>query len=246
MDQEFDPQSILFHGHGLIAVDKPVGVPVHRGTGHDTGLTDLLGEWISLNPGLLDVRPGKKIHPIHRLDLEASGVLLLAVKTSAARAAKRAFEARAVSKTYLALVAGPMDAIGQLKGKIRSKLRGNYRYLPASLSYRRLRGDERMSLVEVRPEGGRTHQIRALMARAGRPLAGDLRYGKPKPAQQFRERFGIDYFLLHSWRVGLPEEVMGRPLDLEAPLPAAFHSVIEQKGWGALEQGPDGEWEAQD
>ena len=77
MDQEFDPQSILFHGHGLIAVDKPVGVPVHRGTGHDTGLTDLLGEWSSLNPGWLDVRPGKKIHPIHRLDLEASGALLL-------------------------------------------------------------------------------------------------------------------------------------------------------------------------
>jgi len=56
----------------------------------------------------------------------------------------------------------------------------------------------------------------------------------------------MDHFLLHSWRLGLPEEVMGRPLDLEAPLPAAFHSVIEQKGWGALEQGPDGEWEAQD
>ena len=103
-----------------------------------------------------------------------------------------------------------------------------------------------MSLVEVRPEGGRTHQIRALMARAGRPLVGDLRYGKPKPAQQFRERFGMDHFLLHSWRLGLPEEAMGRPLDLEAPLPVTFHSVIEQKGWGALGQGPDGEWEAQD
>lgn len=243
---EFDPQTILFHGHGLVAVDKPSGVPVHRGTGHETGLADLLGEWISLNPGILDVRPGSKIHPVHRLDLEASGTLLLAVKTSAARTAKRAFEARTVSKTYLALVAGPMPAAGELKGKIRSKLRGSYRQLPASLSFRRLRGDERMSLVEVRPEGGRTHQIRALMARSGRPLVGDLRYGKPKPAQQFRERFGIEHFLLHAWRLGLPADVTGRPLLLEAPLPAGFHAVIEQKGWAALEQDPDGEWIALD
>ena len=239
---EFDPRTILFHGHGLIAVDKPAGVPVHRGTGHDTGLAELLGEWISLNPRILDVRPGSRIHPVHRLDLEASGVLLLAVKTSVARNAKRAFEARTVSKAYLALVAGPLPAAGELKGKIRSKLRGRYRQLPASLSFRRLRGDERMSLVEVKPEGGRTHQIRALMARAGRPLAGDLRYGKPKPARQFRERFGMEHFLLHSWRLGLPGDVTGSPLLLEAPLPDGFCAVIEQKGWAALQQGPDGEW----
>ncbi|MEC8895979.1 MAG: pseudouridine synthase [Planctomycetota bacterium] len=243
---EFDPQTILFHGHGLVAVDKPIGVPVHRGTGHDIGVTDLLGEWVSLNPGVLDVRPGSKVHPVHRLDLEASGVLLLAVKTSAARNAKKAFEARTVSKSYLALVAGPMPAEGELKGKIRSKLRGSYRQLPASLRFRRLRGDERMSLVEVIPEGGRTHQIRALMARSGRPLAGDLRYGKPKPARQFRERFGMQHFLLHSWRLGLPGDVAGPPLLVEAPLPEGFSAVIEQKGWAALEQDPAGEWIAAD
>ena len=105
MDQEFDPHSILFHGHGLIAVDKPVGVPVHRGTGHDTGLTELLGEWISLNPGVLDVRPGKKLHPVHRLDLEASGILLLAAKTSAARAAN-------VVPNEIALPEGGVEAQG--------------------------------------------------------------------------------------------------------------------------------------
>ena len=243
---EFDPQTILFHGHGLVAVDKPPGVPVHPGTGHDTGMTDLLSEWVSLNPGILNVRPGSKVHPVHRLDMEASGVLLMAVKTSAARNAKKAFEDRTVSKGYLALVAGPMPAEGELKGKIRSKLRGSYRHLPASLRFRRLRGDERMSLVEVMPEGGRTHQIRALMARSGRPLVGDLRYGKPKPARQFRERFGLQHFLLHSWRLGLPGEVFGRPLLVEAPLPAGLCAVVEQKGWAALEQDEAGEWVAAD
>ena len=243
---EFDPQTILFHGHGLVAVDKPPGVPVHRGTGHDTGLTDLLGEWVSLNPGILDVRPGSKVHPVHRLDLEASGVLLMAVKTSSARNAKKAFEARTVSKGYLALVAGPMPGEGELKGKIRSKLRGTYRHLPASLRFRRLRGDARMSRVEVMPEGGRTHQSRALMARSGRPLAGDLRYGKPKPARQFRERFGLQHFLLHSWRLGLPGDVFGRPLQVEAPLPDGFVTLIEQKGWAPLEQDQAGEWVAAD
>jgi len=239
---EFDPERILFHGDGLVAIDKPAGIPVHCGTDHDVGVAELVEQWISLNPGVIESRPGKKVHPVHRLDLEASGALVLALKRTVARRAQDAFSARTVEKRYLAVIAGPVDREGVLEGEVRSRLRGQYRRLPARVRYRRLRHDERMSLVEVVPEGGRTHQIRAVLAQSGRPLAGDLRYGKPKPARQFLERFGVAGLILHAHRLVLPATVIGRRLVLEATLPEALASVCEQKGWAGLARDPRGEW----
>ncbi len=232
---EFDQDSILYHGHGLLAVDKPAGVPVHQGTAHDVGLVELLEEWITLHPGALDVRPGKKIHLVHRLELEASGVLILALKPSVARAAQNALAERIVAKRYLAVVAGPMDETGTVRGKVRSKLRGRYRWVPAELAFRRLRGDERLSLIEVVPHEGRTHQVRALLAGQGRPLAGDLRYGKPKPARLFLERYGLSHLLLHALEAKLPESVIGHELTLAAPIPAAFDELCDAHGWPPVE-----------
>jgi len=228
---DFDPDWVLFQGSGLLALNKPSGIPVHRGTGHEFGLADMIDEWVRRNPGVLEIRPGKPVHPAHRLDLEATGVLLFGLTNKAARDIQKAMESREVKKTYWAVLAGPIDALGHLKGKVRSKLRGEYRRVPAELEYRRLAGDERLSLVEVLPIGGRTHQIRDLFAQYGRPLAGDLRYGKPKPARQFLEKFAVAAFCLHARDVTLPASVLGAPRRIEAPLPASFRSVLEQKGW---------------
>jgi 23S rRNA-/tRNA-specific pseudouridylate synthase len=230
---EFDPASVIFHGGGLLAVAKPAGVPVHRGTGHELGLAEMIDEWVRANPGAIDIRPGKPVRPAHRLDLEASGVLLFGLTRPVARALQEAFAAHAVEKRYLAVVAGPVEALGTISGRVRSELRGEYRSLRAELTFRRLEGDERLSLVEVTPVGGRTHQIRALFARAGRPLAGDLRYGKPKPARQFLEKFGVPSLLLHAQRLSIPPTVLGAPRAFEAPLPPAFLRLLELKGWEA-------------
>ena len=70
-------------------------------------------------------------------------------------------------------------------------------------------------------------------ARAGRPLAGDLRYGKPKPARQFLEKFEVPTLLLHAQRLEIPDSVLGAPRAFEAPLPPAFLRLIERKGWKA-------------
>ncbi len=244
--EDFDPDRILFHGHGIVVVDKPPGIPSHRGTGHDAGIAEIVEQWVTLNPGILDVRPGTTIHPVNRLDLEASGVLVLSHKKSATRHTKEAFTERSIKKSYVTVVAGPVDAEGRLKGSVRTKLRGQYRHVKAELVYRRLRHDERMSLVEVTPEGGKTHQIRSLFAENGRPLAGDLRYGRPKPARQFLEKFGVEHLLLHAWRLEMPEDAIGHALTFEAPLPEAFARVCEQKGWESLEQNDAGEWVVQE
>jgi 23S rRNA-/tRNA-specific pseudouridylate synthase len=232
--RDFDPETILFYGHGLLAVNKPAGVPVHKGTGHERGVLEALAEWVSLNPRVLGVRPGKAIHSVHRLDLEASGVLLFAFGREMARRVQSAFEEGRVRKAYLAVISGPMPESGRLRGKVRSKLRGVWRRVPAELSYRRLRGDDRLSVVEVKPKGGRSHQIRVLFEQAGRPLAGDLRYGKPKPSRQFLEKFALPHFLLHALELELPEEVLGAPKTLSAPVPAMFQSLCRQKGWAEI------------
>jgi len=228
---ELDPAWILFQGSGILVLDKPAGLPVHRGTSHDLGLIDLVEEWARSHPGQIQIRAGKPVRPAHRLDREASGVLLLGLTKQAARALQAALAAHEVRKRYVAVVAGPVDALDHLRGTVRSRLRGSYRHLPAELSFRRLAGDERLSLVEVEPIGGRTHQIRALFAAAGRPLAGDLRYGKPKPSRQFLEKFALEHFLLHSWEVTLPASVLGGERTFVAPLPAAFVGLVEKKGW---------------
>jgi 23S rRNA-/tRNA-specific pseudouridylate synthase len=230
----FDPRWIIFHGSGVLALNKPAGLPVHRGTDHPFGIAECLDEWVRVNPGVLEIRPGKPVHPVHRLDLEASGVLLLGLHHEAARALQKAFSERLVKKRYLVVVAGPVDAEGYLRGAVRSRLRGIYRRLDAELSYRRLRGDNRLSLLEVIPSGGRSHQIRALFAQSGRPLAGDLRYGKPKPGRQFLEKFEVPYFLLHAREVLLPPGIPGVPRSIEAAIPEEFHKVVLKKGWEPL------------
>lgn len=235
-ERVFDPDSILFHGSGVLVVNKPAGVPVHRGTGHDTGLAERIEGWISLHPKALDTAPGKRVRPAHRLDLEASGVLILALTGAAARRIQRAFSEQAVEKRYLAVVSGPVPEMGHIEGPVRSRIRGVYHHSKAELTFQRLRGDERLSLVDIRPSGGKTHQIRELFARVGRPLAGDLRYGRPTPSRQFLHRFGVPCFLLHALEVTLPAGVLAAPRTFRAPLPSTFARVIEAKGWEPLEE----------
>ncbi|MGQ9591694.1 MAG: pseudouridine synthase [Planctomycetota bacterium] len=229
--EEFDPSWILFHGSGLLAVDKPAGLPMHRGTAHERGLAELIDGWVRMHPGTLDVRPGRPIRPVHRLDLEATGVALFALTRRTAAAVEEAFAAGQVKKKYLAVVAGPVEALGCIRGAVRARFGGEYRRVPAELTFRRLEGDERLSLVEVVPGGGRTHQIRQLFARAGRPLAGDFRYGKPTPSRQFLYRFQVPSFLLHAVEVTLPPEVLGAAKTIRAEIPETFRRLIREK-WG--------------
>jgi len=232
----FDPASIIFQGSGVLAVNKPAGVPVHRGTAHSYGLAEIIEEWVRRNPGVIEIRAGRPIHPVHRLDLEASGVLLFGLGPASARKLQEAFSNRTIRKKYLAVLAGPVDAVGHVHGRVRSRLRGVYRMLDSELTFRRLRGDERLSLVEVIPVGGRTHQIRELFAKIGRPLAGDLRYGKPTPSRQFLEKFQVPWLLLHALELVLPEEILGAEKTLLVPAPPEFHRVIAAKGWAPLEE----------
>lgn len=220
----------IYHSDGLLVLDKPAGVPVHAGTGHELGVIETVRHWVSLNPGVIDTSPRKTIHVVNQLEREASGVLVLALTRHAARELK---ERDAEStREYIAVVTGDVPDSGTLTGKLRSRVGHEGRRMEqalASLDFYRIAGDERSSLVRITPHTRRSRQIRTLFARAGFAIAGDTEHGKPAPALKFRERYGVHRALLHLARLRL--RMADGTLELEAPLPEDFAQVAREKGW---------------
>jgi len=159
---------LLFESEAALVVNKPALLAVHAGLGHaDDNLLRRLAATFR--------RRGApyRLHPVHRLDRETSGALLLAKGRRAAGEFGRQLMAGDVGKTYLALVHGHPAAQGILDAPL--SIRGRVR--ASRTSFRTLHRFATMSLLEIELHSGRTHQIRRHLAAAGHPLAGDRRYG---------------------------------------------------------------------
>lgn len=173
---------LLLRGQGLIAVDKPAGVPVIPGRG-DPSVIPLQQQ--------LERELGQKLWVVHRLDRDTSGVLLFATEAKTHRALSMAFEETGrVHKRYLAICRGavtaPMDVTIPLAPARRSRMRpARPGEQGAKEAHTRLRPVERFgdraTLVEAEPLTGRTHQIRVHLLASGHPLLFDHQYGKPSP-----------------------------------------------------------------
>jgi len=203
---------ILFIDAEGIVIDKPAGLPVdapRRG-----------GE--SIVSRLAELRCGFKRlpTPMHRLDQDTSGCLLLARSPKARALLQQAFETHQVEKHYLAVVA---SEIGEANGVIdsplakRSSAEAGWRMVPdpsgqpAVTRWRRVAVRDGRTLVEFRPVTGRTHQIRAHAREAfGSGIVGDRVYGTPGGPM-----------LLHASRLKVPREGKA-PIDVTAPLPEYF------------------------
>ncbi len=227
----FDAAWILFHGHGLLCVNKPPGIPVHGDPTHPCGLAEMINEWVRSNPGVLDIRAGKDVYPVQPLDLEASGAVMFGLRRQIASAVTTALAAGTLVRHYAAVVAGPLDAAGTLEGSLTPRGRRSRPRSKASLEYTTVCSDDRLSLAAVKTTSTGRHLVRALFAQAGRALAGDQRYGKAKPAQAFLTSFNLNHFLLHASKIELPPEILGAEKTLSAPLPAAFRDLAGRKGW---------------
>jgi tRNA pseudouridine32 synthase/23S rRNA pseudouridine746 synthase len=205
---------ILFEDGEALVIDKPGGLPVERPRAGGASLEDHLDE---LKLGFQ--RPPV---PVHRLDTDTSGCLLLARNPKALKRFARAFEERQVGKRYLGVLAGvPQQSQGAVElalAKISSAEKG-WRMIPAkkgrpSVTHWRVLAEAGgHALVEFRPETGRTHQIRVHAASGiGVPLLGDPVYGDGKTAART---------MLHAADLGVPRE--GKPpIVATAPLPADF------------------------
>jgi tRNA pseudouridine65 synthase len=214
--------TVLHDGAGLVAIDKPSGLSVHRGASddRDTIVDRLRAEGL------------REVAPVHRLDRGTSGVLLLARNPEAARSASAAWSEGRVGKTYLALVRGafglaeididhpiPIDEAGP-RVAARSRARGLETIEVEGSPLR----ERRYSWVEVTPETGRFHQVRRHLKHLGHPVIGDSNYGRGEHNRWLAEHVGLRRLALHASRLVLTmgaEQIVitaSLPADLREPL----------------------------
>ncbi len=167
---------MLHQDEQLLFVLKPPGMPAQPDPSCDTSLVDWVSELV-----------GRKVDPIHRLDRPVGGVMVFGLTPSAVRNLSRQFVERVVRKTYLGVVRGkPPRTSGTLEHYLlkqggQARVRKGPPAQRAVLRYRVKATADNLTLLELEPETGRFHQIRAQLGAIGLPLLGDARYGARKP-----------------------------------------------------------------
>jgi len=253
---EARPLTVLYEDEALLAIDKPAGVVVHPTRRHPAGtlMNALLWHLTGGRPAPPGLPP--RVHLVHRLDRETSGVVLVAKRPEVHRALARAMARRAVDKEYLAVVYGvPRAARDRIDLRIRrdpqtgrlttSKhdgLESRTQIALLATSSGESSGespddspddspDQLLSLLRCTLITGRLHQIRVHLAGVGLPIVGDPVYGEPrwKGIADCALRDVCARFprqALHAWRVRAAHPVTGRPLDIVAPPPPDLAELL--------------------
>ncbi len=216
---------VLFEDDDLLVIDKPAGLPVQPGNRRELGsLLDLICRYMPPAPRAPDGAPPFAPSPVHRLDIETSGILIVAKTRRAAREMSRALAEGESLKTYLAVVEGvPQSRSGTIDVPLTIEKGESSRAVPDWAGQRavthfsvirKLPGG--CALLEIMIETGRTHQIRAHMQSAGHPVSGDPVYGSDRGG----ERQGR--MLLHAWKISLQHPVTGDTIEIIASPPPEF------------------------
>ncbi len=225
---------VVYMDDALIAMNKPHGLPVQGGPGiirHLDGLMEGFRQGAADKPRL-----------VHRLDMDTSGLLLLARTPGVAAKLAAAFRSRHVEKTYWAVVAGrPSPQEGRLEAPLVKfgGLRGGERVAIAELGeedsahaitdYRTLdAAGRKLAWLELKPLTGRTHQLRVHCVALGAPIVGDSKYG----GETGQVEGLADKLHLHARALSLPHPY-GGTLQLEAELPAHMRETFRAMGFAA-------------
>ena len=229
---------VAFEDEHLLVVDKPAGIVVHPAPGHSGGtLADALrGRAAGGEPGRAGI--------VHRLDRDTSGLMVVAKSEEAHAALQRMVRRRELTREYLTLVEGRPDAqTGTIEAAIgrdrvqrtRMSLRSD-RPREATTHFWRIEELPRTTLLGVRLETGRTHQIRVHLSAIGHPVCGDARYG----GWQCGERLGLTRQFLHSMGLRFRHPITGELLACESKPPADLRRAIDVAKREPVSGGPDG------
>lgn len=221
---------ILFEDKRILVLNKPAGLAVHGGSGLSYGLIEALRE----------LRPKDKLELVHRLDRDTSGCLIIAKKRSALRRLHEQLRQGTMDKRYLTLLKG--------------KWKGNNKWVDAPLLKNVIRSGERLvfvdpkgkdartqftpysvgneaSLMSVKLDTGRTHQIRVHAQHIGFPIAGDEKYGDNEFNCQLKSK-GLKRLFLHAFslKFHLPDSESGEdtPIYVEAPLDESLVNILKR------------------
>jgi len=236
------PLHILHEDQHLAVVNKPAGMMVHAGAGttddernRGTLVNALLFHFSKLSDVGGDLRPGI----VHRLDKLTSGLILVAKDDSTHRKLGEMFSQRRVAKTYLALVHGHVKkddttvALPIARDLIR-RTRMTTRRADGRTAISHIHVLERLNtvygpftLVEVRIETGRTHQIRVHMQSLGHSVVGDTLYGAPHLLPGLAPELQLDRNFLHAAHLSFTHPQTHKPLDIDAPLPDELETFLK-------------------
>ena len=222
---------ILFEDKRILILNKPSGLAVHGGSGLSFGLIEVIRE----------LRPNdKSLELVHRLDRDTSGCLIIAKKRSALRRLHEQLREGSMDKRYMTLLKG--------------KWQGRSRWVDAPLLKNVVQSGERLvfvdkkgkeartqfipycvgdvaSLMSVKLDTGRTHQIRVHAQHLGFPIAGDDKYGDDEFNRQLKNK-GLKRLFLHAFslKFHLPDPETGEdiPISVEAPLDEALVNVLHK------------------
>jgi 23S rRNA pseudouridine1911/1915/1917 synthase len=220
------PLKILYEDDDLMVIDKPPGLTVHPAPGHPNHT--LANAILSHLPEIPDTGDRQRPGIVHRLDKDTSGLIIVAKNSSAHQNLTEQFKNRVVSKTYLTLVRGQvkpdMGTIEAPIGRDRSHrekmvVTDSSHGREARTNYRVRQHIGKYSLLEVKPETGRTHQIRVHLAAIGYPVIGDETYGGKSPL------LGRQFLHAHRLRFQLPST--GESVEFTSELPPDLAEVLE-------------------
>ena len=216
---------LLHEDELVIVVDKPAGLVVHPGAGHRKGT--LAAGLLHRYPELAEVGPPDRAGLVHRLDKDTSGALLVGRTPNSYRSLVQALRRREVERVYLALVEGSMPApTGTVEAAIgRDPARPTRRAVlhggkTARTHYRVVEeiAESGVSLLEIRLETGRTHQIRVHLASISHPVVGDRVYGSG--------RQGAPRTFLHAASLSFDHPGTGERVTVSSPLPDDLETAL--------------------
>ena len=222
------PLDIIYEDNDIIVVNKPKGMVVHPANGNPDGT--LVNAILAICKNSLsgiggELRPGI----VHRLDKDTSGLIIVAKNDKAHINMSEQIKERKVKKTYIALVRGNVPEeeatinmpIGR-STKDRKKMAVTKSGKQAITHFKVLKRYSKYTLLEIKIETGRTHQIRVHMAEIGYPVVGDTVYSNGK------NEFGVEGQMLHAYKLEFAHPITNKHMELIAPLPQYFEDILKK------------------
>lgn len=208
--------TVIYEDESLIVIDKPAGLSVHPGPGHPDGT--LINAVMALCPDITGVGEENRPGIVHRLDMDTSGVIVVAKNDRSHRSLSDQFKNRTVTKKYVALVEGNMyQKKAIIDGPIgrdphfRKKMAIVENGRDAKTEYAVNERFAQFDCLDVKPKTGRTHQIRVHLCSLGHPVAGDILYGTKVS--------GLDRQFLHAASISLSHPIDNILMEFKSPLP---------------------------
>ncbi len=215
---------VLYEDNHCLAVNKPAGLPSQADVSGDPSLVDLATLYLKSRYN----KPGNVyVGLLHRLDRPTSGVVLLAKTSKAASRLSAQFRAGTISKLYWAIVEGrPLEEEGEWLDFLEKDARRNRTGVvltesssskEARVAFRVARRSGGVTMLELRPATGRSHQLRVQLARRGLPIVGDRKYGATTELKALDGQFRI---ALHARRLTFTHPTRPEAISVDAPVPA--------------------------